>query len=503
MALRALTNRNLIFIGVALMAVIINVDLNAMNLALATIGRVLHAPLTMLQWVIVVYILFGIPLLVISGKLGDAFGRKKIYLFGVSLFVVASIVCGCATGIRMLLVGRALQGLAFGFTLSLGLVIVTSVFPSERRGTVLGMYTMVAGLSQALGPFIGGFILQFLGWRWLFFINIPLGIGCVALLAIYFQEDHKLSAAKLDYIGASIFFSGLVLSVLALNEMSAWGVSSILFIATFGLGLILLLCFYAYEKHLQNPLVDFSIYKNRTYLFVTIIRAINTYAWFSVIFLLPLFFQNILELTPIAAGMMILVMTAMYGLLSPFVGRWLDRYGYKKPLVLSVIFGIAACLLLVNMKLTITWWLLFGFFLFGINKAITLPCTVGLALKNLPKEKAGAGLGAFYATTFMGGVCGVAITGATIILLSRIKLHAGLIKLGLGQFVQHAALLKGVASGAVSAALLKDFFSPAVLERILPVIKHAFVYGAITTLWIVIVLSFIALVLSFYVQDDS
>ncbi|MCK4870555.1 MAG: MFS transporter [Gammaproteobacteria bacterium] len=495
------SNCNLVFLGVALMAVMINVDLNATNLALATIGRVLHVPLTMLQWVIIVYILFGIPLLVISGKLGDVFGRKKIYLFGVSLFVIASIVCGCATGIRMLLVGRALQGLAFGFTLSLGLVIVTSVFPSARRGTVLGMYTMVAGLSQALGPFVGGFILQFFGWRWLFLINIPLGIGCAALLVAYFREDHKLLAVKLDYLGASIFFSGLVLSVLALNEMSTWGASSILFTTTFGLGLALLLCFYTYEKHLQHPLVDFSVYKNRTYLFVTIIRAINTYAWFSVIFLLPLFFQNILELTPVATGMMILVMTAMYGLLSPFVGRWLDWYGYKKPLVLSVIFGIAACLLLVNMKLTITWWLLLGFLLFGINKAITLPCTVGLALKNLPKEKAGVGLGVFYATTFMGGICGVAITGTTIILLSRIKLHAGLIKLGLTQFVKHAALLKGVASGAVSVAVLKDYFPPGVLEKILPIIKHAFVYGAITTLWIVIVLSFITLVLSFYVQD--
>ena len=363
--------RYLVFLGVALMAIIINVDLTAVNLALASIGMQFHASLTTLQWVINIYILFGTALLVLCGRLGDIYGKKKIYLFGVGLFLLASIICGFSVNSTMLIVGRGIQGIAFGFTLTLGILIATSAFPKEKRGTVLGSYAMIAGFSQALGPSLGGVFLQYLSWRWLFFINIPLGIGCIILISLYYLQTESTNYGEsLDTTGAVLLSCGLILFTLAINEISRWGIWSFGFLTCFFVSIIILGIFYLFEKNRTHPLIDFSLYKNRNYFFISIIRFLNTYVAFTVIFILPLFLQNILELSPIKTGLMLLTMTAMYGALSPFVGKLLDRVAYKYPLVFSLIISLIACILVANLQFMMSWWfLLAAFILFGISRA--------------------------------------------------------------------------------------------------------------------------------------
>jgi len=222
-----------------------------------------------------------------------------------------------------------------------------------------------------------------------------------------------------------------------------------------------------------------------------------------VIFILPLFLQNILELSPIKTGLMLLTMTAMYGALSPFVGKLLDRVAYKYPLVFSLIISLIACILVANLQFMMSWWfLLAAFILFGISRAFIFSCSVGIAMHNLPKERIGAGIGAFYVFTFVGGICGVAFTGVLISFISWNHLKLIISKLSMHITAQNLLILKRVSSGSFSAAHLHLYFSFAKLKTLLPAVKSSFIYGLSMAMWIAVLLSIIALGLSFCIKDN-
>jgi MFS family permease len=295
-----------------------------------------------------------------------------------------------------------------------------------------------------------------------------------------------------------------MLLAFVLNETSRSEVTTTFLLACFIISIILLIRFYFVEKKAKHPLVEFSFYKKNPYLLITLIRILNIYASFAIMFILPLYFQNILDMSPVQAGLMILIMVAMYVILSPFMGKWLDKAGYKKPLIISVTTGLLACVFIANLNLTLNLWILIiGFLLFGLSKGIMLPCSVGIALNNLPKAKAGAGLGMFYSLSFLGGICGVAITGAIISFLSFHKVITGISKFGFNLTADKLAIVKKVASGAMTTSHLKLYFTSAQVDKLLPLVKNGFIFGFSISIWLIVLLSFISLILAFFVTTNS
>jgi len=500
---QTISRRYLIFFGIALVAVIINFDATATGLALASINRTFHAKLATLQWVISVYLLFGTAFQVFSGRLADIFGKKVVYLFGVVLFIVASVICGVAPSAWALIAGRILQGIAFAFVLSLGMVIAASVFPKEQRGFVLGSYAMVVGLSQALGPTLGGVILQYFGWRFLFYLNVPLGLSSLFLLSrFYFEPVAQAKGESIDWVGVSLLSSGLILLALMLNGMHDWIGHTVWFFSGVALSIALLVCFFFFEKRQKHPLFDFSLYKDRNYFFVSIIRFINLYVSFAIVFCLPLYLQNILGMPPIKAGGVIFIMTAGYALVSRISGKIMDRVGCKRPVIFAMLLGVGACIFMACLGLQLNWYVLIAGLLFlGLSNAIVLPGTVCMVMNNVPKEKVSVGVGAFYSVSLMGGVVGIALTGFAIGLFSYHKLSLGILKHGINLSLLKLGMLKNAVGGATSISHTLQSFPTDQAKILLPLAKSSFVFGFSISMWVMVALSLFALALSFFLQE--
>jgi len=502
--MKTISRPYLIFAGIALVAVIINFDATATSLALASINRTFHAKLSTLQWVISVYLLFGIAFQVFSGRLADIFGKKKVYLSGVLLFILASAICGAACNIDVLIFGRILQGLAFAFVLSLGMIIACSVFPQERRGFVMGSYTMVVGLSQALGPTLGGVILQYISWRFLFYINIPLGLSSLFLISkFYLEKEIHGKGESIDWVGVLLLSSGLILLASGLNNMHDWIGYVSWFFGVMVLSLFLLVCFFFFEKKQKHPLLDFSLYAQRDYLLVSIIRFINLYVSFSILFCLPLYFQNILDMSPMQAGGIIFIMTAGYALTSRAAGKLMDRVGHKWPLIVAMFLGVVACIFMAFLGLQLNWiTLVLGLLFLGLNRAIVLPGTVCIVMNNVPKERVSVGMSAFYSVSLMGGVVGIALTGFAIGVCSYHKLSLGLLKQGVNISLLKLGMLKNAVGGATSISHVLQGFPAAQAKVLLPLAKSSFIFGFSISMWIMVALLVFALALSFCLREN-
>ena len=360
---------------------------------------------------------------------------------------------------------------------------------------------MVAGISQALGPVIGGIILQYASWRWLFLINIPLGLGTLYFIAAYYKANAPLPGHKdIDIVGTILLAAGLIFTTLALNDLNqlSWFVSG-----SFLVGILLLIFFVKFEKKIKSPLLDLVLFHNRTFSFISIIRFINMYAAFATVFIIPLFLQNILGKSPLTTGMIIFAFTACYAMLSPFVGRLIDAFGYKFPLIISIFILFVAALLLSFVRMDSGWWLLLlGLALIGVNRAIMLSGSAGLVISHLPKEKRGAGFGAFYSISFLGAILGVSLTGLTVAYVSKlslIKLLPASAHVSLSQLAE----LKHFASGALPITSMSHYVNAAQQKLLTPIIQHAFMIGFSASMWLIVFLSLVSLSLSFWLQESK
>lgn len=485
------TQKWLAFFAISLVTTMINLDVTVANLAVAAIAKTFHASLSQMQWVINAYMLSHIIFLIIAGRLADIFGRKKIYLIGISLFLLASTIIVTAPNIMTLIAGRALQGVGFAFTLTLGIILVTAIFPENKRGFALGSYMTVAGVAQALGPSVGGVILQFLSWRWIFFINLPLSILALFFVALLCPKNEPEShGEKIDFGGMMYLGAGLTLLALGLNQIDEWGMVSVLCIVG---GWVTFLFFYWHSKRVRHPLINFSLFKNRTYFLTNIIRALHMYDRFALLFIIPLYLQNILGQSPFAAGAMLFCMTATFALTSPVAGIWLDRVGFVLPTGVSLAISLTAFLLLTQLGTTLSMPLLISaLILLGISAPIIGSSTPALSLSVLPAKDKGVGMGAFYMFAFFGSLAGVALSGSLLAFLGERHFYSLMVAQHLSIQPLDIKQLIAVTQGSASILSLANVTHNA---ELIAAVKSSFVYGLRAVMWVNAGLAFIALCL--------
>ena len=473
---QAQSHRWLIFLAVSLVAIIINLDATVINLALVTIAKVWQASLSQLQWIVNIYMLMGVIFLTFSGRLADLMGRRVVYLIGIALFTVASLIAGLASNQWVLIAARGLQGLGFAFTISLGIVIVTSVFPSNKRGFALGCYMTVAGLSQALGPTLGGVILTYFSWRWIFIINVPLGLAAISLIFLFYPNDRKAHAQSLlDYVGVTWLGIGLLLWLLALNEFGEWGVKSHLLWGVMAIGAAFLILFYHTEKHSKKPLIDFQLFYNRRYWMINLIRFLYMCSWLSIMFCIPFYLQTINGYNPLQTGYVLFSMTFVFGILSPAVGFLLDKRGVEKPLILAMILSLVTFVLFAYLQEQVSLTLLVsGLILFGIGMPIVGTGSAVMVAQTVPEKSLGVGMGILYMLAFLGASFGVAISGSLITLLGSHGLNqaanAAHLTLSLDQWM----MVKQIMSGARSTGSMLSYFNPHELQVLIPLLHSSF-----------------------------
>src|SRR3954451_14742678 len=402
----------------------IMLDNTVVNVALPSIEDDLGATLSGLEWTVNAYTLTFAVLLVTGGRLGDIFGRRRMFLFGVVVFALSSASIGLSPDQGWLVAGRAVQGIGAAFMMPGTLSIITNAFPREERGKAIGTWAGVSALALAIGPVLGGALTEYVSWRSIFFLTLPVAAGAVAVTLYAAPESRDESTRhRVDWPGIATLSIGLTALVLALVEGNAWGwgsvrIVSLLVTAVIGIGAFLVL-----EPRVSEPMVDFGFFRSRTFLGANIVAFIVSFAMLSMFFFMALYMQNILGYSPIQAGVRFLPSTLMIVVVAPLAGRLADRVRPRPPMVVGLLLVGAALFLQTRIDVGTGYALLLpSFVLMGLGMALVMSPMSTAAMNSVREEKAGVASGILSMSRMVGGTFGVAAIGALFQHLASNKL---------------------------------------------------------------------------------
>src|SRR4051794_22804071 len=314
-------------------------DNTVTNVALPSIQRTFDASLSALEWTINAYSLSFAVLLVTGGRLGDIFGRRKVFLIGVVVFGASSATIGLAPTEAWLVASRAVQGMGAALMMPATLSIITNAFPPSERGKAIGTWAGVSAIALALGPLVGGWLTEDVTWRAIFFINVPVAAIAVAVTLFATHESRDESATKqVDFPGIAVLTAGLTALVLALVEGNSWGWGSARIITLFALAILGLAAFGLIERRSAAPIVNFDFFRSRSFLGANIVAFAISFGMFAVFFFLALYMQNVLGYSPLETGVRFLPSTLVIMVAGPLAGRLSDRIGPRTPLVIGLLF---------------------------------------------------------------------------------------------------------------------------------------------------------------------
>ncbi|MEP7104479.1 MAG: DHA2 family efflux MFS transporter permease subunit [Chloroflexota bacterium] len=403
-------------------------DLTVVNIAIPSLSRSLGATLDQVLWVINAYTLVLAVLLILAGRLGDRFGQRRLFVIGLAVFVLASAGCGIAQTIDQLIAFRALQGVGGALLSPQTMALLIEIFPPDRRGAAFGIWGATAGLASVAGPAVGGLLISHFDWRWIFYVNVPLGVLAIVLTLWLVPAMRPGTRAGLDPVGVLLVSGGLVALLFGLTEGERyrWGVitAGITIDELITAGVVLLAAFVVWEWRRPGGLMPLHIFSDRNYSLMVLLGAIVSFAVIGFFLPLSIFLQSILGMSALQAGLTVapLSMTSMFA--APVAGHLADRYGAKYVLAVGVAaFGIGIALVAYAISETATWSnLLVPMVLTGIGFGSTFAPMAGIAMRDVPYELAGTASGVLNTIRQVGSALGGAIVGAVL----QVRLSAGL-----------------------------------------------------------------------------
>jgi EmrB/QacA subfamily drug resistance transporter len=445
----------------------IMLDNTVVNVALPSIQRSLHASTSSLEWTVNAYTLSFAVLLVTGGRLGDLFGRRKVFLAGVMIFAGSSAAIGFSPNDTWLVGWRAVQGVGAALMMPATLSIISNAFPPAERGKAIGTWAGVSALALAIGPVVGGFLVQSVSWQSIFFLNVPVAVGAVLITLFAVRESRDETVARtVDLPGVLTLTVGLGALVLALVEGNNWHWGSTRELGLYAIAVAGLASFAVVERRRREPMVDFRFFRSSTFLGANIVAFIVSFAMLAMFFFLALYMQNILHYTPLQAGIRFLPSTLMIVLIAPIAGRLADRVG-PRPLMTFGLLAVSGSLFWQS-HLTVSssyGALLPGFVLMGVGMAFVMSPMSTAAMNAVDKAKAGVASGILSMSRMVGGTFGVAVLGALVSTLGRSKIDQ---------------LLPGIPSAArerVADSLGSGGVLHGVPVRVVDASQQAFVYA--------------------------
>ncbi len=392
----------------------IMLDNTVVNVALPSIQKDLGASISGLEWTINGYTLSFAVLLATGGRLGDIFGRRRMFLFGVVIFAVSSATAGFAPDATSLVISRVVQGVGAALMMPATLSIITNAFPASERGKALGMWAGVSALALAVGPVLGGFLTEQVSWRAIFFLNIPVAIGAVTAALFAVRESRDTTVGReVDYAGVAALTGTLTALVLALVEGNNWGWGSTPIVALLIAAAVGAVAFVAIELRVKVPMVEFRFFSDRNFVGAVVVALIVSFAMLGVFFFLALYMQDILGYSPLEAGVRFLPSTLMIVTVAPVAGRLADRFGPRWLIAGGLAIVAASLFSFSGIAVDSTYLdLLPGFMLLGIGIAMTMSPMTSAAMNAVPVDKAGIASGVLSMFRMVGGSLGVAVTGA-------------------------------------------------------------------------------------------
>ncbi|MCB0876637.1 MAG: MFS transporter, partial [Solirubrobacterales bacterium] len=380
------------------------------GVALPTIRTDLGGSLESLEWTVNAYTLAFAVMLLTGAALGDRFGRKRMFLIGVSIFTASSALAALAPSVDALVATRALQGIGAAIVTPLTLTMVSEAFPPERRGAALGIWGGISGLGVALGPFVGGAIVEGIAWQWIFWLNVPVGIALVPLAGRFLQESHGPDKA-LDLGGMALAGTGLFGITFGIIRGESLGWTSATVLASLAAGVALLAAFLRWERGRREPMVPLRFFRSRSFSATQALSFAMFFGTFGSIFLLSQYFQTAQGLGPFEAGARTLPWTAMPMFVAPLAGLLSDRIGTKPLMFTGMLLQASglAWLTLILEPSTSFGSLIAPFVMAGSGMALVFPTAAATVLASVRPVEAGKASGANNAIREVGGVMGVAV----------------------------------------------------------------------------------------------
>jgi EmrB/QacA subfamily drug resistance transporter len=395
---------------------LVSMDVTIVNVAMPAIQRDLHATYSGLQWVFDAYTLVVASLLILSGALSDRFGRRRVFQTGLVLFTAGSLLCGTATTIGMLVAFRALQGLGASMLNPVALSIIVNVFTEPKaRGRAIGIWGAVAGISFALGPLIGGALTQTAGWRFIFRINLPIGLLALILAALYVPESKAAKPRAFDPIGQLLVFVTLASLTYAVIEGPHHGWTSPMILGLFTLCAVALAAFVFYEPRLKQPLLDLRFFRSVPFTSATLL-AVSSFSCFAgFLFLNAFYLQQVRGFSPFHTGLYTLPLALMMVICAPLSGQMVGTLGPRPSQLLAGTAFLISSLLLTSLTPNTSLGLLVLIYLFfGVGLGMINPAIANSAVAGMPLAQAGVAAAIASTSRQVGAALGVAVSGTVL-----------------------------------------------------------------------------------------
>jgi EmrB/QacA subfamily drug resistance transporter len=388
-------------------------DITIVNVALPDIQRELHASFDELQWVINAYALSLAALLLTAGSIADLFGRRRLFAIGLVVFTAASLTCGLSSGATMLNVARAVQGVGGATMLATSLALIASAFRGRDRGVAFGVYGAVIGAAVAVGPVVGGALTSGIGWQWIFFVNVPIGLVALVVALTQVEESRDPHAQRVDWLGLLTFSGGLFLLVYGLTQANGAGWESTKIVACLGGAVLLLVLFLVVERLQERPMLDLALLRVPAFAGVSLVTFAVAASMFAMFLFLTLYIQDVLGYDPLQAGLRFLPISLISFVVAPFAGRLTVRVPVRLLLSggLALVAGGLAWMSQVDAG---SGWtvLLPGFLLAGIGIGLANPAIASTAVGVVPHARAGMASGFNNTCRQVGLATGIAALGA-------------------------------------------------------------------------------------------
>ncbi len=381
--------------------------------ALPTIRQHLHAGLSSLEWTVNAYTLAFATLLIAGAALGDKFGRKKIFQVGIVIFTAASASAALSTSITTLIASRSLQGVGGALMVPLSLTLLSDGVPRQRRNFALGIWGALGGLAIAIGPLVGGAIVQIANWQWIFWLNVPTGIALTVLTTFAFKTNSKLPK-RLDLVGLSLVTVGLFGLVNGIINGSSKGWTNQSVIASFVVALVSLIAFVVAEMRLREPMVPLNIFRSTNFTIINTVSLLMSCGLFGSVFFLSQYFQLIQGLSPVASGIRILPWTAMPIVVTPFLGRLVTRFGGERLVQIGLSLqgvGLGWIALVIGVRSSYPT-LVGAFVVAGVGTALFFVPTASITLESAGPKMEAIASGVNNSLREVGGALGIATLGA-------------------------------------------------------------------------------------------
>ena len=491
-------------------------DTTIVNVAQQKIKEGLNADLSQIQWILDSYILAFAVLMLSFGRLGDIYGRKKMFATGMAVFIAASGLCGLSDWIAQLLgipgataliIFRVLQGMGGALMMPQTLSLITVAFPPEKRGAAMGVWGSVVALGAVLGPLLGGFIVTDYPWEWIFLINIPVGIiAILATLVIVPESRDPLASGKLDWGG--LIFSAIAIFALvyALIEGPKFGWTSPQTIGLLLVSATVFAIFVWWERHVADPMVKLELFGIRNFWVANVIGLAIPFGLFGIFFPMTVFLQGALGMTPLEAGLTMMPMSLMLMFVAPVSGRLSDRIGARWILTTGITLVTVGILFITSRVSATTDWrtLLPALVITGTGMGMTFAPMTAAAMSQVPPRISGSASGILNTSRNIGQLLGIAVLGS--VLQSRLGLHAGseFRSLPIGDGAIRDQIAELVHEGRMEA--IPSVIPPG-QQDLLPIIfdsmRQVFVLSMHETFYVGALICFIALGFSFLMQNPG